>query len=354
LTSTKTSNGVYGYTYEADISTSYKVSGEANSDLDAGTLGDTSLIEVTNMKNVIKWSADDFTVDDISYDRCVDLYTPTYDLENGIFEIGDESYITINSKIDGTLTIIGDRKVLEDVPYDMELYVMNEDDGSYSSVAFTSSEAKADDGWGNYRMAYTVQLEAGKTYVLTATQATNLGFYGYTYTTYIASSDAELTEISYAVTEDDSDGLGYISADKILGENTLVNVTNMYEVDIHEANLTVNGKNYTKFIKLYTSNSTSFPQRSGYTYLTIEPQKSGTITFVTGTDLVNVVELYNNEGNALSTNVQEVSGSEVTVTVHLDAGNTYYLTSTKTDLEFYGYTFTADTSSGDVDVDHDD
>jgi hypothetical protein len=130
LTSTKRENGVYGYTYEADTSTSYKVSGEANSDLDAGTLGDTSLIEVTNMKNVMKWSADEFTVDNIAYDRCVDLYTPTYDLDNGTFEMGDESYITINSKIDGTVTFIADRKVQDNVLYDMELFVKNEEDGS--------------------------------------------------------------------------------------------------------------------------------------------------------------------------------------------------------------------------------
>jgi uncharacterized repeat protein (TIGR02543 family) len=192
LTSTKTSNGVYGYTYEADTSTSYKVSGEAYSDLDAGTLGDTSLIEVTNMKNVVKWPANEFTTDDITYDRCIDLYTPTYDLDNGTFEMGDESYITINSKIDGTVTFIADRKVQDNVLYDMELFVKNEEDGSYSSVAFKSSEAKADDTYGNYRMAYTVQLEAGKTYVLTATQATKLGFYGYTYTADTSSGDSDV------------------------------------------------------------------------------------------------------------------------------------------------------------------
>jgi hypothetical protein len=297
-------------------------------------------------------------------------------LSDGTFTAQD-SYLTIKPKKDGTATFVGDRKVLEDVPYDMELYVMNEDDGSYSSVAFTSSEAKADDGWGNYRMAYTVQLEAGKTYVLTATQAIKLGFYGYTYTTYIASSDEyEVAETSYEVSTEGCESGAYNSlmlpADTTLGETTLVEVKSVYAAQITTISdgKVIGGSTYNNCMYLKTKDTVTdgvFDSTGDnvYTYLTITPKKSGTIILAAESydDWSSDIDFYEqnddksyskiSSGISITNKNDDGSGS---ITVHLEKGKTYALTST---LEYYplvifGYTYTADTSGGDSDVDHDD
>jgi hypothetical protein len=230
-------------------------------------------------------------------------------------------------------------------------------------------------------MAYTVQLEAGKTYVLTATQATKLGFYGYTYTTYIASSDAEdeedeVTETSYKVLTEGCETGEYNSlmlpAGTTLGETTLVEVKSIYAAQITTINdgQVIGGSTYNNCMYLKTKNTVTdgvfdAMDDSGYTYLTITPKKSGTITLAAESydDWSSDIDFYEqnddksyskiSSGISIINKNDDGSGS---IAIHLEKDKTYALTST---LEYYplvifGYTFTSDTSSGEVDVDHDD
>jgi hypothetical protein len=234
----------------------------------------------------------------------------------------------------------------------MELYVKNEDDSSYSKVEFTSVEEAYADGFGNYRMAYTVQLEAGKTYVLTATQAIYLGFYGYTYTTYIASSDAEdeedeVPDISYQLTNDGVNTMiNYRYKDTILADNTFVEVTNM--ANAYQGNTTINIDNvdYSYFLRLYTEDVISFATYSNSTYLKIVPKTSGTITFVVDSSDATLYEYTEGGYSPVTTTAKNVTNG-VTVKAHLEEGKTYLLTATTNSYsadqtKFYGYTYKAD------------
>jgi hypothetical protein len=164
--------------YQEPTTTSYQVQGGPT--LAAGTLGDTSLIEITSAIDAPTYTVG-FEVNGIIYGGCADLYTPGWDLKEGTMHIDTEcTYLTLKPKKSGTITFIVDRKLEDGVWYDEELYVKGDDD-SYSLAKFDLDESayvKND----QYRMLLTAHLDEGETYILTATGKIWLAFYGYTFT----------------------------------------------------------------------------------------------------------------------------------------------------------------------------